>query len=121
MSRLLLTPLVWRLLAAPGMPLEQIAFRGKDGATQRASGKVLVTDAEGGVLLLSRDGTLRSIEKKDLVERTSDAVEFKPYTADEAAKAMLAELPSGFESFQTANYVILHNTSKGYAAWCGSL
>jgi hypothetical protein len=108
------------LLAMPAMSLEHIAFR-KDGATQRASGKVLVTDDEGGVLLLSRDGTLRSIEKKDLVDRSSDAEEFKPFTADEAAKSVLAELPPGFEVYQTANYVILHNTSKGYAAWCGGL
>src|SRR5437867_3445473 len=121
MARSLLSLIVWLLLAMPARPLEQITFRGKDGTAQRASGKVLVTDAEGGVLLLSRDGTLRSIEKKDLVERTSDAVEFKPYTADEAAKAVLAELPPGFESLETANYVILHNTSKGYAGWCGGL
>jgi hypothetical protein len=100
--------------------LDHVVFR-KDSATQRASGKALVTDDEGGVLLLSRDGTLRSIEKKDLVERTSDAEEFKPFTADEAAKAVLAELPHGFEVHQTANYVVLHNTSKGYAAWCGGL
>jgi hypothetical protein len=120
MPRWLLGIAAWLLLAAPATPLEHVTFR-KDGATQRASGKVLVTDDEGGVLLLARDGTLRSIEKKDLVERTSDAVEFKPFTPDEAAKAVLAELPPGFEVHQTANYVILHNTSKGYAAWCGGL
>jgi hypothetical protein len=107
-------------VASQAAALDQVVFR-KEGATQRAGGKVLVTDSEGGVLLVSRDGTLRSIEKKDLVERTSDAEEFKPFTADEAAKAVLAELPPGFEVHQTANYVILHNTSKGYATWCGGV
>jgi hypothetical protein len=108
------------LMAAEAPALDHVTFR-KEATTQRASGKVLVTDDEGGVLLLSREGTLRSIEKKDLVERASDDVEFKPFTPDEAAKAVLAELPPGFEAHQTANYVILHNTSKGYAAWCGGL
>jgi hypothetical protein len=82
---------------------------------------VLVTDDQGGVLLLSRDGTLRTIEKKDLVRRSSDEVEFKPHSQEELAKALLAELPQGFEAHRTANYVICHNTSKAYAAWCGGL
>src|SRR5262245_5189273 len=61
MPRWLLGVACWLLLALPALPVEQVTFR-KNGATHRASGKVLVTDDQGGVLLLSRDGTLRSIE-----------------------------------------------------------
>jgi len=120
MRQTLLSAAAWLLLATAAAPLDHVVFE-KDGATQRASGKVLVTDDEGGVLLLSRDGTLRSIEKKHLLERSADGVEFKPLSAEEAGKAVLAELPDGFEVHHTAHYVILHNTSKGYAAWCGGL
>lgn len=135
MPRICLSILALLLTTSPALPLDHVVFRKEgakksgaktespinEGAEQRASGKVLVTDDEGGVLLVSRDGTLRTIEKKDLVSRTSDSVEFKPYTQDEIAKLVLAELPDGFEAYRTANYVICHNTSKAYAAWCGGL
>jgi hypothetical protein len=123
------------LTSSSALPLDHVVFRKEgankekaksgsptsDGGELRASGKILVTDEQGGVLLVSRDGTLRTIEKKDLVSRTSDNIEFKPYTQDEIAKSVLAELPDGFEAYRTANYVICHNTSKAYAAWCGKL
>ena len=108
------------LLATPAMALDHVAFR--HGESQRnVSGKVLVTGDSGGVLLLARDGTLYTIEKKDLVSRTKDDAEFKPLSPEETAAAVLAELPEGFEAHVTAHYVICHNTTKGYATWCGAL
>src|SRR5262245_27469881 len=135
MPRACLLVLAFLIASSSALPMDYVVFRKaaakKEGAKsdsasgnsaeQRANGKVLVTDDEGGVLLVSRDGTLRTIEKKDLVSRTSDRIEFKPYTQDEIAKSVLAELPDGFEAYRTANYVICHNTSKAYAAWCGGV
>ena len=37
------------------------------------------------------------------------------------SRQLLAELPSGFDAYRTEHYLILHNTSREYAHWCGSL
>lgn len=120
MQRTILAAVIGLGLIAPAFALEHVVFE-KDGARQRVSGKVLVTDQQGGVLLLSRDGKLRTIEKKDLIDRSRDDVPFKPLSQDALAAAVLADLPKGFEVYRTKHYVICHNTSQAYAAWCGAL
>ena len=61
------------------------------------AGKVEVEAVDGGVLLLTRDGALWPVAKEDLVERRTDAKPFEPFTREELARQLAAELP-GFKS-----------------------
>ena len=82
---------------------------------------MLVTAQDGGLLVWGRDGMLWTVEPKELVEHRSDEEPFAPYSAEELPARLSGELPKGFQSHSTAHYVILYNTSREYAQWCGSL
>lgn len=100
--------------------LDHVVFT-QDGKELRVSGRVEVESKDWGVVLVGRDGMLWRIPAKQLVSRTRDDVPFKPLSGDELAKQLLGELPKGFEVYKTAHYVILHDTSKSYAQWCGAM
>ncbi len=116
----LATTLAWGWTSAAGLALDHVVYQ-EGGSEQRLTGKVEVVAADGGILLLGRDGVLRNIEPKDLVSRASDDEPFTPYNKAELAQVTLRALPAGFTTFETNNYLIVHNTSRAYAAWCGSL
>ena len=80
--------------------MDQVTLR-RDGKTLEATGKVLVTAQDGGLLLLARDGVLWLIPPEEQVEHTSDAAPFAPLTRDEMSKRLLAELPQGFRVYPT--------------------
>jgi len=100
--------------------LDQVTIT-KGGQQQRLEGKVLVTAADGGLLLQTADGVLWGIEPAELVERKQDEKPFVPLSRELLGKKLLAELPAGFETHATAHYLICYNTSREYAAWCGAL
>lgn len=101
-------------------PLECVVFQ-RDGREHTVEGRLLLTAQDGGVLLLARDGVLWAVPPDDQVERTSVDRPFEPLTPDELGRQLLAELPAGFDMHQTAHYLILYDTSRAYAQWCGSL
>ena len=109
-------------LCLPGeiVALDHVTLR-RDGSEQTISGQVMVTAEDGGLLLMSADGTLWAIEPDELVGRREDDEAFRPLTRDELSRQLLTELPAGFEAYTTRHYLICHNTSREYAAWCGSL
>jgi hypothetical protein len=111
----------WWLVAAGDLRAEDhVTFRVGENQ-RRLTGQVQITAEDGGLLLLARDGSLWTIEPAQLVAHTKDAAPFQPFSKDELATRLLAELPAGFETQQTAHYLICHNTSRAYAQWCGSL
>jgi hypothetical protein len=109
-------------LAAPGVAsgLEHVTLR-RDGRVHSVDGQLVVTAQDGGMLLLAADGTLWAIEPQDLVSRHTDNLPFEPHSQEALGKQLLSELPAGFEIHATRHYVICHNTSRAYAAWCGAL
>ncbi|MEX0678425.1 MAG: DUF1570 domain-containing protein [Pirellulales bacterium] len=111
--------LAW-LMTPAARALEHITLRQGDGQ-RTVSGQLVVTAEDGGVLLLSADGTLWAIEPDDLIARRADDRPFEPLSRDELARQLLQELPEGFEVHTTRNYLICYNTSREYAAWCGAL
>lgn len=104
--------------AAQGM--DQITFRHK-GREMTESGRVLITAEDGGLLLLGRDGVIWAIQPDELVKRTSDDEPFEPFSRDEMAKRLLADLPKTFEVLNTRHYLICYDTTRAYAQWCGLL
>jgi hypothetical protein len=108
------------LYCAPAAAIEHFEFR--NGKTQlQVDGRIVVTAQDGGVLLQGRDGALWPIDPDEQLKHTHDDTPFKPFSADELGRHVLAQLPAGFEAISTAHYVICYNTSKAYAQWCGSL
>jgi len=100
--------------------LDHVTFR-QDGKEIQVDGRHLKAPEEWGLVLMTRDGVVWRIPPEHKIEHTTDGVPFKPFTSEEMAKRLLAKLPKGFEAYQTAHYLILYNTSKAYAQWCGSL
>lgn len=92
---------------------------------------VLVEAADGGLLVEHADERLEVLQPTVILEREpADPREDagKPPAARtererqraESAR-LLAELPAGFECLFTRHYCICHDTSPGYARWCGGL
>jgi hypothetical protein len=104
----------------PAAGLDHVTVR-REGRTVKIEGRILETAQDGGLLVLGRDGVLWLVEPQDLVEKSKDQEPFEPLTADELARKLLAELPSGFDVFRTPHYLVLYDTSRGYAQFCGSL
>ncbi len=107
-------------IAEPAAGLDHMAIE-RNGETLRLDGRNMILAQDGSCMFQTRDGVVWLVKSEEVVELSSDDAPFTPYTADELAGRLLAELPAGFDVHQTANYVICHNTSGGYAHWCGSL
>ncbi|HEX3657135.1 MAG TPA: DUF1570 domain-containing protein [Pirellulales bacterium] len=100
--------------------LDRVDFK-RDAHEQSVEGQVLAKADDGGLLLESADGVLWSIQAEEIVRHQTDAQPFVPLAPADLAKQLLGQLPAGFEAHYTQNYVIVHNASKAYAQWCGTL
>lgn len=100
--------------------VREVKFR--DGEQLRqVLGEVLVEAVDGGILLQGTDGRQWAIQPEE-IENSRDVSEpLKPMTNDEMEKAMLAELPAGFNALRTDHYLIMYNTTKAYSQWTGNL
>jgi hypothetical protein len=104
----------------PAMAIEQVTYR-RNGKTGEVTGRLILKAADGGLLLLARDGVIWAIQPDEIVKHSSNAAEFSSYSRDEMAKRLLAELPQGFRTYSTEHYLIFYDTSLVYARWCGAL
>ena len=93
----------------------------RGGKTLHLTGKAVVTASDGGIMLLASDGKLWNIPPAEIVEHRQNEDPFTSLTAEELKKQVLTELPTGFDAYSTAHYVIFYNTSRAYAQWCGAL
>lgn len=106
--------------ARPAMGLDHLVLN-RDGKTLQLDGRSMIVAQDGSCMFQTRDGVIWLAKADEIVEKSSDDAAFEPYKSEELAARLLAELPAGFDVHHTANYVICHNTSRGYAHWCGSL
>lgn len=104
----------------PAAGLDHLVLN-REGKTLRLDGRSMVVAQDGSCMFQTRDGVIWLAMSDEMAELSSDDTPFEPYSSEELARRLLAELPTGFEVYYTANYVICHNTSRGYALWCGSL
>jgi len=93
----------------------------QQGQTHEIEGKVIVTAADGGKLLLAPDGAVWAVEPDQLQSHEKTAAPFEPLDADQLEAQLRSNLPAGFEVHRTARYMICYNTSRAYAQWCGAL
>lgn len=92
-----------------------------DGKTTHLEGKIVVQAQDGGVLLIAPDGRLWTLQPDQILSKRHDDQAFTPLAGDDLRRAVLADLPAGFDSTSTTHYLICYNTSRGYAQWCGAL
>jgi hypothetical protein len=93
----------------------------KRGAVQtEIAGKLLVEAEDGGVIVLTPDGRLWAVEPQEIVKRSSDDTPYEPLSREALTKQLADELPK-FRVHHTEHYVIVYNTSRAYAEWCGTL
>lgn len=96
--------------------------RFKDGDTERrVVGQILVEAEDGGMMLKGRDTRIWIVQPADLVSKEKTSEPFTPLPKTELERELIAELGPSFHTLTTDNYVIVYNTSKHYARWCGQL
>lgn len=110
------------LRGAEADPLVRLTFVDDSDQTLTVEGKVLVEAADGGVLLLGRDGRLWTVaarQKKGNTEATGRT--FTLLNAEELGRALTDSLGPNFEIVKTRHYVIATSAGAQYAEWCGDL
>ncbi|WP_438811171.1 DUF1570 domain-containing protein [Rhodopirellula halodulae] len=95
--------------------------RDQDPSAERTiDAEILVEAADGGVLARCDAGRLWTIQPDQIVSRVEQPAG-PPIDQDTMARRMLEELPSGFQVYRTANYLLLHQGNEAYARDCGVL
>jgi len=92
-----------------------------DGREKALSGKVVIEDSAGSLLLETDEGAMWPIMADTILQRTSDATEMVPLDKEQLAERLLQEMGSGFQAHDSKNYVVVFNTTPVYAKWCSSL
>ena len=108
------------------VPLVRVTFEaetpgGRSLGERTTEGQILVTAQDGGFLLLDRTGRIWSITPDRLTRREETGETFTPFTQEEMAAAMQAELGDEFEIVTTKHYILCTQASRDYARWAGML
>jgi hypothetical protein len=118
----ILALLVLCALAAPSASaLDYLDLVSAEGVRRSVQGQIIVTAADGGVLLQTAEGQFITAQPNEIAARRSDDIAFAPLTSDQVAEDLLREFGAGFEIHRTEHFLICHNTSPEYARWCGAL
>ncbi|WP_372722121.1 DUF1570 domain-containing protein [Novipirellula sp.] len=126
-TQLLLTTTALILLCTGNLlAFETIEFKqgtDSDGtaATRTVVGELLLEAQDGGLLIQGDDGRIWTIQPENLVKRTSNSEPLVPISDEQMIQRMTKEMPAGFSVYQTANYLIVHNTDENHARLVGSL
>ncbi len=100
--------------------IDRVDFH-RDGQAMTVTGKLQVKAADGGLLVLARDGVLWSVPPDELILHETNEVAFEPFDSKELKKRLRDELPRGFQFHETAHFLICYGTSRAYGQWCGAL
>lgn len=111
------------ILALSGHPaaaVETIEFK-VDEKTQTATGELLIEAQNGGVMMRADDGKIWVLQPDQIIKRQSTDAEFQAATPEQIAARMLDELGPEFSVYKTQHYLIVYNSSDGYAKQVGGL
>jgi len=106
----------------PHQSLERVRIRSAENQPEQTlEGAVLVEALDGGLLLELADQRLEVVDPAAIIARDKVEQSLAVETPRDLGRRILAELPAGFDQFETKHYVICFDTSRAYAQWCGSL
>lgn len=101
--------------------VERFQFTDTSGEAREVLARLVLTAADGGVLVEDRAGTLWNITPDRLKSRTATQTPYTRFTVDERRAAIRDEFGDAFRSITTPHYIIVFNTTDAYAEWCGGL
>lgn len=93
----------------------------RHGQSHHLKGKVLASDRNGGLLLVTQDGRMWMVKATELLYRETLTSPLPPQQVTQIQKQLLDELPAGYRVHRTAHYLICYNTSPVFARWWGAL
>jgi hypothetical protein len=105
---------------APSIPVANVEFKHKAGQTTSV-GEIIVEAKDGGMLLLTPDGQLWTLQPGDILSRSASTEPMKPQTSEEIYAKFKLQVADGFKVHKTAHYVIIFNTNEAYAQWVGEM
>jgi len=100
--------------------MDHVTLR-RERRTLSVDGRIVLIAQDGGLLFLARDGALWRILPTEIIKHTTDDAPFRAYPPEQMTKSIMSDLPKGFEVYQTLHYMIVYDTSRAYAQWCGAL
>ena len=104
----------------PARAVEHVQVN-RDGHSQQLSGKIVIEDSVGSMLLETDEGGLWPLQANIIRSRTSDEEPHAPLNQEQLAQRLLAEMGPGFQVHESMHYVVVFNTTRTYAKWCSSL
>ena len=101
--------------------LEYVSFR-QNGQNRHAEGR-FVLEAMDALVFESRDGRILKIDRTDLLDRKSDNLPFTPLSKKDVKILLQEEFPAskGFNIHEEGPFLVVYNTSRGFAQWFGQL
>lgn len=99
----------------------RVTFADGDGGSRVVEGRVLVTAADGGLLVEDRAGELFNVTPDRLQSKEELEGTFAYFDAEELAEHLREELGGNLEVVTTPHYVIVTTGSEEYAEWVGKL
>jgi len=104
----------------------RVAFQQDGRRSLEVVGKVLVRAADGGILLVGRDGRLWTVLPRQLLREEPTRQPFRPLTRDELGRQLKRDLQRQFPDrpFQvrlTRHHVVCSNAGSNYTRWCAAL
>ena len=118
MCRAFLSIMMCVLVAESTCAQQLISFR-PSGEVRPLIARYYATDASGTQVLQSTDGRLHSISKNNGNLLEDGNARFKPLGADQIGREGQQRLGPGFSVYRTQNYVIVYESSRDFAKWCG--
>jgi hypothetical protein len=112
------TPLFAQTEAEEKPQLEEVIFE-RDGSRTTLQGRTVI-EIDGGRLFEERSTAYHLLQPGEIVSHRVGDEPFTVLSNDELEQSLLNEFPT-FEAYSTAKYLIIHNTSRAYAQWCGGL
>lgn len=92
-----------------------------DGRSKQYSGKVIVEDSVGSMLLETDEGAMVQIMADTIQSRETDSQPLEPLDKEQLAQRLLDEMGPDFQVYQSKHYVVVYNTTRKYAQWTSSL
>jgi len=108
------------LLPLPAHSVEHVQVD-QEGLQQNLSGKVVIEDSVGSMLLETDEGAMWPIMANTIRSRKSDSEPLVPLDKKQLGERLLQEMGPDFQVHESKHYVVVFNTTRTYAKWCSSL
>ncbi len=97
-----------------------VEFKHK-GGVNTSIGEIIVEAEDGGILLLTPDGQLWTLQPEDIVARSHASQSMQALSSEEIYAKVKLQAADGFKVHKTTHYVIIYNTNDIYAQWVGEM